>query len=1034
MPLTSYLCNSKGGIQIMKRVLFLFVIFISVFLLSSNSLKTDVGSFPYNPEYKEIVPFILHSDTLWADSVLTTLTMKEKIGQLLMVAAYSNKNQSHVAELSKLIRDYKIGGLIFFQGGPVRQANMINHFQEISQLPLMIAMDAEWGLGMRLDSTISYPMQMMLGAIQDDALIYQMGYDIGRQLRRVGVHINFAPVVDVNNNPMNPVINSRSFGEDRLNVARKGLLYSQGLRDAGVVAAFKHFPGHGDTDTDSHLSLPVIKHNLSRLDSLELFPFKYGIENGISGIMSAHLSIPALDSTPNLPSSLSTKIIRDFLRSDLKFDGLVFTDALGMKGVSSYFKPGETEAMAFMAGNDVLLMPQDVPKAINGILNWINEGKISEQQLNKSCRRILLAKSWLKLKEEVPVKTDSLYEELNLPEYLVLKRSLIKNSLTLLRNNGNLIPFDPLDSLNFISLAIGNGEPDDFTETLSLYTKVDNVFQKKDEIFDHRVQLKDNLKGYNTLIVSIQNTSQWPGKFYGLSSSTLRYLNELEFEGRVVLCVFGNPYILSHLTGLDNFDAILLCYDDERDTKELAAQALFGASVINGKIPVSPIPTIPKNTGIQAKEAGRLSYGLPEEAGMNSSILEKIDSIALDAIINKATPGCQVLVSRNNKVIFRKAYGSPTYSGDRELSNEDLFDIASITKISATIPSLMRLYDQGKLDINKSLGDYLDIPDTCNKKNLVISDILAHQAGLQAWIPFYLSTIEPMDSSEAIFSSRYSADYPDKIGKNVYANRNIQYKDSIYSNEYSMDYPTEVAQNLFIRKDYPDTITKKILGSDLLEKKYRYSDLGYYFFKRIIEGITDTSLYSYVYYNFYSKIGATTMGYLPLNRYPKERIVPTENDVLFRRQLIQGYVHDPGAAMLGGIGGHAGIFTNANDLAKMMQVYLNHGSYGGYRFFSDTVVARFTNRAFTSNGNRRGLGFDKPELDRTKIGPTCKDASVASYGHSGFTGTLAWMDPDYNLCYIFLSNRIHPNQENSKLIEMDVRTKIQQVIYDSIIR
>ena len=960
----------------MTRFLIQGIVLFSFFLLFSNVSSPDLRAIgDFNPVKRE-TPAIFNADTVWVDSVLHSLSLDEKIAQLMMVAAYSNRDIQHRDEITELIEKYNIGGIIFFQGGPVRQALMTNYFQKRAKTPLMIGMDAEWGLAMRLDSTIAYPRQMMLGAIQDEAHIYQMGFDIGKQLRRLGVHINFAPVVDVNNNPENPVINSRSFGEDRMNVARKGLMYAQGLRDARVVATLKHFPGHGDTDSDSHYSLPVISHSFERLDSVELFPFKLGIRGGVSGIMSAHLHVPALDSTPNLASSLSPRIINDFLKGSLNFRGLVFTDALNMKGVSSYFKPGEVEVKAFLAGNDVLLMPSDVPKAIAEIKKEIRKGNISEEELDERCRKILFAKAWLGLMNYEPVKIDSLYEDLNDPFYQVEKRKFIRNALTLLKNQGKVFPLFNLESYKIASLAIGTGKSDLFSETLKLYTSVDTFLYKKDEVFSHFEEIKEKLKDYNTLIVSLQETSQWPGKYYGLSSSTLQFLDALDFKGNLLLTVFGNPYMFMHLVGLDKFNSILLAYDNEDLTKELAAQAIFGAFGVNGRIPVSPNPEIPINSGIQQEGIQRLSYGIPEEEGLSSGILNHIDSIAMAAIRMKATPGCQVLVSRHGNVVFYKAYGDQSYGGEQALKKDDLFDIASLTKITATLPSLMKLCDEGKFNTDKKLSDYLNLPDTCNKKGLVIKDILAHQAGLAAWIPFYLATIEPIDSSQSIFSTRFSYTYPYKIGNSVYANRNIKYTDSIYSDSYSPEYSVEVAKNLYIRSDYRDTIRNKILMSELGEKKYRYSDLGYYFFKEIIEGATDTLLYPFVYYNFYSKIGAETLGYLPLNRFDPKRIVPTENDIIFRRQLLRGYVHDPGAAMLGGIGGHAGLFADANDLAKMMQIYLNGGTYGGRRFLSDSVIAHFTARVFTDNGNRRALGFDKPETDTSKIGPTCRSASL----------------------------------------------------------
>ncbi|HYW94641.1 MAG TPA: glycoside hydrolase family 3 N-terminal domain-containing protein, partial [Bacteroidales bacterium] len=399
----------------MKSYLIQTLVLLTFFLLVASFNISGVRVLEDFEPVKVQKPRFFKSDSSWVDSVLGSLTLDQKIAQLLMIPAYSNRGEEHIEEVEHLISKYDVGGVIFFQGGPVRQARMTNAFQAAARTPLLISIDGEWGLAMRLDSTISYPRQMMLGAIGDDALIYQMGYDIGSQMKRLGVNINFAPVVDVNNNPENPVINSRSFGEDRMNVARKGLMYAMGLQDAGVMPVYKHFPGHGDTDTDSHYGLPVIRHDMARLDSVELFPFKFGIRNGIPAIMSAHLHVPAIDSAENIPTSLSHKAIQELLKGTMGFEGLVITDALNMKGASMGHKPGSLEAKAFLAGNDILLMPSDVPKAIAAIKREIKNGTISEHDLDNRCRKILCAKAWAGLRHFNPVDTDSLVEDLNDP-------------------------------------------------------------------------------------------------------------------------------------------------------------------------------------------------------------------------------------------------------------------------------------------------------------------------------------------------------------------------------------------------------------------------------------------------------------------------------------------------------------------------------------------------------------------------------------------------------------------------------------------
>lgn len=1009
------------------------LVLLIIFIISLNFSTPHLQDFPVSGGPQMVSPSFYNTDTLWVDSILHSMSIDEKIGQLFMIPAYSKQGDLHKKEVAELIEKYKVGGIIFFQGGPVRQALFTNYFQSVSDIPLLIAMDAENGLAMRLDSTISYPRQMMLGAIIDHSLIYQSGFDIASQLKRIGVHMNLAPSVDINNNPLNPVINYRSFGEDRINVARKGLMFARGMEDAGVLCTFKHFPGHGDTNTDSHYALPVLNHSLERLDSVELYPFKYGIQHGISGIMTAHLNIPVLDSTVNLAASVSPKIVNDLLKDSLHFKGLIVTDALGMQGVSSYFAPGEVALRAFMAGNDILLMPKDIEKAVSLIKRELRKGHIKESDLDSRCRKILLAKAWVGLNDYKEIRIDSIYEDLNNPFYEVEKRKLIRNSITLLKNSGRVVPFNNPENYKIASLAIGTGLSDAFSRQLCSYTKVDTFFVNKNLVQLFADSLKKQFSTYNSLIISIQNTTQWSGSGYGITDSTLRFLEKLDFKGNVVLTVFGNPYSLKRFRETDRFDAIVLAYEDNSLVKELTAQAIFGAAEIQGKIPVSVSEEFPLGYGVNLSSIKRLGYGIPEEAGLSSDILKSIDTIVSEAISKKAMPGCQVLIARKGEVVFNKSYGYHTYQSKKKCTEKDLYDLASITKISATLPSLMRLEDLGLFSTDKTLADYLPFHDTCNKKDLLIKDILAHQSGLKAWIPFYYKTLEPLDTSESLLSTKFSYNYPLKIGPSAYANKNIKYIDRVFRNSFSDSFAIKIAENIFIRTDYRDSIYSWIDESELLSKEYRYSDLGYYYFKRIIENLTDTALYQYNHYNFYSKLGAETLGYLPLNRFPVERIVPTENDIFFRHQLLQGCVHDPGAAMLGGIAGHAGLFSNADDLAKLMQMYLNKGFYGGRRYLSSEVIEKYTQRVFTENGNRRALGFDKPEIDTTKASPASRMVSANSYGHTGFTGTMVWNDPEYDLVYIFLSNRIHPDQYNLKLIEMNVRTRIQDVIYKAVL-
>ncbi len=954
-----------------------------------------------NKSFSQDPPFY-NSKSSWADSVFKTLSPEERIAQLFMVAAYSNKDKTEVNEIKKLVKQYKIGGLIFFQGGPVRQAQLTNTYQSLSKVPLFIAMDAEWGLAMRLDSTIRFPRQMTLGAIQNDSLIYTMAVEIARQCKRLGMQINFAPVVDINNNPLNPVIGNRSFGENKYNVTAKALMYMKGMQDNGVLANAKHFPGHGDTDSDSHKTLPTIKSSRARLDTLELYPFKELIAKGLGSMMVAHLSIPSLDTTPNQPSTLTKRIVTGLLKDTLGFKGLVFTDALNMKGVSKFYKPGEVDLKALMAGNDVLLFPEDVPTAIKKIKSAIDSGLVSQEEIDKRCLKILKAKEWAGLNHYSKIKVKTLYKELNTINAEVINRKLTEASLTLLQNKNNIIPLNNLDSLKIASLSLGYNEINLFQQTLSNYANVKHFGMDKDakkETFD---TLLSRLKDYNLVIVHIDNTNNKPDKDFGLSQHVIKMLKAIMRQSKVIVNVAANPYILAKMDSIQFADAVVMSYEDNDLSESYSAQLIFGGVAASGKLSVTASPYFKVGTGIKTK-AVRFKYTIPEEIGIDSKALSRIDTIALKGIRDRVYPGCQIFVSKDGNVIYQKSFGYHTYDKKIKVKNDDIYDLASVTKIAASTPSIMKLTDEKKVNIDEKLVTYLPNLKGTNKENIVIREMMAHQAGLKEWIPFWAKT---MDKGE--------------------------YKSDVYSTLQNDVYTKRVADNLYINKNYEEEMYKEIIESPVKDKgKFLYSDLGYYFLKKIIEQKTSLTEDEYTYKTFYAPLGLTTMGYKPRDRFDMDRIVPTENDKKFRKQLIHGDVHDQGAAMLGGVGGHAGLFSDANDLAVLMQMYMNNGTYGGKRYIDSITVSRFTRCQYCFE-NRRGIGFDKPEMSAGKESPVSLSCNPESFGHSGFTGTLTWADPVNGTVYVFLSNRVNPDADDNKLAKSGIRTKIQQVIYDAV--
>lgn len=937
------------------------------------------------------------------DSVLDQLSLRDQIAQLMMVAMYPKKGKEHDLEIENLIKQYHIGGLIVFQGSPYLVTTKLNKFQSESKTPLITSIDGEWGPAMRLTNIPAFPKAMALGAISDDSLIYNMGAEIAYELRRMGIFINFAPVVDVNNNPNNPVIGIRSFGENPDRVIHKANLYMRGMQDNGVMAVLKHFPGHGDTDTDSHKSLPEILHQRSRLDSIELKPFKALIDSGAMGVMSAHLHVPALDSNKSSISSLSPSIVDDLLKDELGFEGLIFTDALNMKGASKTYGSGKVEVAALKAGNDILLMPKDVAIAIESIVQAVENKELSKKQIKRSCRKVLTQKFTLEIDSQTIHSTDSLTEDLNNPKAEYIQRQLTRKSLTLIVNQHNILPLTKLNQKRIVSMSIGQEEPVEFNQMLEKYADIKSIHLSIKSTDQQMNAIKDQFQKDDLLIISFQGNIWTASEHFGFSAKWRNYIANLNNKYPVVLVMFGNPYTLNDYAELERLNAVLIAYQKTNIVQEMAAQAIVGAVEVNGNLPVTLGKTLPAGYGIVTVKPIRLGYSIPEEMNIDRQQLVKIDSIVNDGIVNEAYPGCQVLISKNGKVFYNKNFGYYTYDSLQHVEDDAIYDLASITKIGATVLTLMKLQDDGLLNLDNTLGDFIEMDDTSAYKSLDFKSILAHQAALTSWIPFYLNTI-------------------DSLG----------YKPNTFSSKKTPNYSTQIAEDLYIKNTFKDSIYSWILQTPLRKKsKYLYSDIGYYFFLKIIEDLTLNTLDSISNNLFYAPLGLRNTGFYPLTRFDHSKIVPTENDTIFRDQVIKGYVHDPGAAMLGGVGGHAGLFSNATELAVIMQMLLNRGTYGGERFLSEEVIETYTDCQFCDDDNRRGAGFDKPVRDDSS-GPTCNCISYDSYGHSGFTGTIAWADPEEDIIYIFLSNRIYPSAENLKLIKMNIRTKIQEEIYKSL--
>lgn len=937
-----------------------------------------------------------HSST-WAEITFDSLSVDERLAQLFMIEVRPTYGSKHIANVEKIIKDHQVGGIIFFKGDPTEEVKLTNKFQALSKTKMLVAIDGEWGLAMRLANTISYPYQLGLGSIQNEEIIYDMGKEIGRQCKRMGIHVNFAPVIDVNNNPNNPVINYRSFGENPSNVCNKGWAYASGMQDAGIIACAKHFPGHGDTDVDSHKDLPVINHSMERLRAVEFQPFQYLIGQGVMSVMTAHLFIPAIDDRKNIAISISDKAINGILRREMSFTGLSFTDALNMQGVAKYHTDGELELKALMAGNDILLSPGDIPKAIRLMKKAMADGRLSEDYVWGKVLKILNYKHALGLDDFQPINENNVEKDLNNTKAKHINYKLIEQELCLVKDENSLLPLNPKDNRKVFSIAIGTGAKTKFQKELEARGNVKSIAISKNASIAQFNTIKAQMKNYDITIVSLHKMSKYPPN-YGVTNQTAQFVNSLSTSENTVVVNFGNPY---NLKKFRNQKTMLLGYDDFPENHIKAAQAVYGVIGVNGTLPVTVGEEYHADMGVTTLPNSELNTGVPEEVGMSSARLSKIDRIAQQAVNSGATPGCQILVAKNGRIVYNKSFGKHTFNSSKKVQNSDLYDLASITKVAATTVSLMKLDEDGLLSINDKMVKYLPELAETNKAHMTIKMVLEHKAGLKDWIPFYYETTKD---------------------QNIY--------DSIYTSELDELHTISVGNGLYILGDYKQNIMQRIYDSPLgTVGKYKYSDLGMILMKELIERVTGNNFNEYVAALYYEPMGIDRLTFLPLDKFDLSEIVPTSVSPDMRKGLVHGNVHDPAAAMLGGVSGHAGLFGNAESLAVLMQMLLNGGVYNNVQYLEKATIDKFT--AKQSNASRRGIGWDKPEMNRKRVNPASDLASPKCFGHTGFTGTMVWADPKYDLVYVFLSNRVYPTQENRKLIRDGVRTNIMDVIYQS---
>ncbi len=926
------------------------------------------------------------TESEWIEQTLQRLTLREKIGQMIMSRAYGyyySDQSDEFKRLERLVKEQKVGGLIFFQGDVYETATLINRFQDMSDLPLLIGSDFEWGSAMRIRRSTRFPEAMAIGATLDTALAFKVGEAIGKESRALGVHQVFAPVVDVNNNPDNPVINTRSFGENQYLVADMASAFAIGLQSGGAISTAKHFPGHGDTQTDSHLDLPIISQTKSRLDSVELYPFRRLIDQHIPSIMVAHLEVPYLE-TKKIPATLSPSIITGFLKADLGFKGLVVTDALDMGAIVNGFGPDSAAVKAVDAGVDLLLVLPDEEKAIDAIENAVIKGRISEARINESVAKILKFKWSMGLSANRFVDLKKIPEVVATPEHLAIAKQVARNSITVLKND-SILPLERFGMKQILEVVVADAENyrteihrpstsspneavgDYFTAQLKRrYTNLQTIkINPSSDSLDFKSVFK-KANDADLIVCPVFSKARSGSGAFGFPPGIIGVVDSLTKLGKpMALISLGSPYVIG---AFPNAGSVVCTYSDCEVSTEAIVEALFGEIPTGGKLPVTIPGLFSYGCGIDLSQS-ILRKDIPENAGMNRDSLARLDSIMSEAIQDHVFPGGQLLVAKDGAVVYNKSFGSFEYnSKSTKVSASTIYDIASVTKVIATTSAIMRLYDEEKIQLDDSVVKHIPEFGSNGKEKITIRNLLLHNGGLPAFKRLYLTCKSPKEVLDSV-------------------------------------YQTETI--------YP-------VGDSTV-----YSDFDFILLGKIVETISGVTLDKYVDSVFFKPLGMTSTIYNPPSSIWRE-ITPTEYDSVYRKRLIQGEVHDENAFALGGISGHAGLFSTASDLSIFLQMIMNGGSYAGKQYLKPETVKLFTTRQ--SKNSTRALGWDTKTMNGYSSAGSL--FGEKSFGHTGFTGTSVWVEPEKNIFVILLTNRVYPTRNNSKI--MQIRPKVHDAVMKAV--
>lgn len=919
---------------------------------------------------------VLTSGNGWVAATLNRLTLEEKVSQLVFVwteGSYMSKDSRAWEELERLTLERKLGGFIFSIGDVYEYAVQINKLQALSDVPLMIAADFEYGAGMRIRRSTTFPRAMAVGAARNPDLSYRMGKAIAKEARAVGVHQNYAPVVDVNNNPMNPVINTRAFGDEVKLVTEMALAFVKGTQEEREIATVKHFPGHGDTNIDTHLDLPVLTLSKMRFEKFELPPFKEAFEAGVMSVMVAHISATAFDSVEGIPATVSPAISTELLKNTMGYQGLIVTDAMVMKGVSTKYQAGEAAVLALKAGTDLVLMPPDVDVALDAITAAVKRGEISENRIAESVRKILRAKRWLGLDQDRFVDVEKVFEVVNSREHRLLAKEIARKSITVLGNKKGLLPLAGFRGKKILDLVAADDEDPSngrqfHGELVQRLGGVDfALVDPRSDSLDYVSALEKSLQA--DLVVAQLHFYTRSGKMTGfIPDKIAALLNEIIRRGKPIVGIsFGNPYIVSDFPAIDVY---VCAYSGTPVDIEATAEVLFGEQPATGKLPIT-IPGVFEFGDGEEFAKTALSVGDPREAGFDPKELSKVDEVINRAIKDSAFPGAQLLVAKDGMIVYKKAYGFFDYGiYSKPVDNGTLHDLASVTKVMATTNAVMKLIDENRMSLDDLVVKYIPEFGQSGKKGITLHNLLVHNSGLPAWRRFY----EFCQTSQCVLDSVYATGLVYRTGDSTI-----------------------------------------------------YSDLGLITMGKVIEKVVGTTLDRYVDSVFFRPLGmANTMYNPPGSLLP--RIAPTEVDSFWQKTFlpVKGRVHDENAATLGGVSGHAGLFSTSIDLAIMMQMLLNNGVYEGKRYLKEETIRRFTTRQ--PGGSSRAFGWDTRSEGRSFSGSL---TSMNTFLHTGFTGTSVVCDPDKKVIVILLTNRVYPTRNNTKIFR--VRPEVHDAVFRAIL-